>query len=318
MYLIAKWHQLEYGVSEVDRVTQQTAPAFDPVGLELWSTWIAGASLHIVPDQVRSNPPALIEFLINNKCTIAFMPTPICANMIDETWPDDRSKVALRVLTTGGDRLVRGPLPGSSFERLMRGSPATATSPAIDGLNFGNWCGPSEATIISTFFRVPPGYDHAPPIGRVVDNVRVYIVDKHMRPVPIGVPGDMYIGGSCLATGYLNRPELSHDKFRPDIFLNTEEELAQIAKDEEAAAAQKQATSSQTSTENATPALSTSSMKFIAPPPQLPPYPRFYDAGHQECNAHIYTRDTRYPTSKLKCRLSLWCLNVVYFLFPFL
>lgn len=127
MYLIAKWHQLEYGITDADRVTQQTAPAFDPVGLELWSTWFSGASLHIVPDAVRSSPPALQQFMLSNNCTIAFMPTPICANLIDEPWPTDGRHIALRVLTTGGDRLLRSALP---------------SNPLPPGLRFDNWYGP--------------------------------------------------------------------------------------------------------------------------------------------------------------------------------
>jgi len=222
MYLIARWHQLEYAISEEDRVTQQTAPAFDPVGLELWSTWFAGASLHIVPDAVRGNPPALQNFLIEHKLTVAFMPTPICANLIDEPWPSpaDPAHVPLRVLTTGGDRLVRGPL---------------ASNPLPPGVRLDNWYGPSENTIISTFFRVPPGFPGAPPIGRPVDNVRIYIVDKHMRPCGVGIAGDIYVGGDALAVGYLNRPDLTEEKFRPNVFRLTEHELKDIQKQEEEA-----------------------------------------------------------------------------------
>jgi non-ribosomal peptide synthetase component F len=127
MYLIAKWHHLEYELDSTDRVTQQTAPAFDPVGLELWSTWMAGASLHIIPDAVRSSPPILQKFMIEKQITIAFMPTPIASNLIEEPWPEETVKtMKLRAITTGGDRLL-----------------LSAHSPALPPcLRFDNWYGP--------------------------------------------------------------------------------------------------------------------------------------------------------------------------------
>ena len=284
LYLIARWHQLEYNLTEADRSTQQTAPAFDPVGLELWSTWMVGASLHIVPDSVRSSPPALQTFMIEHKCTICFMPTPIGANMLDEPWPLDRSTVPIRVLSMGGDRLSRGPLPSNPLPLHTR---------------FDNMYGPSENTIISTFFKVPPGFDGPPPIGRVVDNVRLYVCDAHMAPVPIGVPGDIYLGGDALAVGYLNAPEKTAAVFGPDPFLLSEAEIAEIKQREEeekkaqeasaAAAANGASTSAASSMSSPTRAsvsgrasVSTPAglgKKAIRPPPPTAPYPRLYASG---------------------------------------
>jgi amino acid adenylation domain-containing protein len=87
-----------------------------------------------------------------------------------------------------------------------------------------NHYGPTEATVGALTFpvtseRVSDRHASATvPIGRPLPNVRVYVLDRHMQPLPIGVPGELHIGGSCLARGYLNRPELTAEKFLPDLF----------------------------------------------------------------------------------------------------
>ncbi|NEQ87161.1 MAG: AMP-binding protein, partial [Moorea sp. SIO2I5] len=81
-----------------------------------------------------------------------------------------------------------------------------------------NLYGPSEDTTYSTFAWVKKGTGKIPPIGRPVANTQIYLLDKHLQPVPIGVPGELYISGEGLARGYLNRPELTAEKFIPNPF----------------------------------------------------------------------------------------------------
>jgi amino acid adenylation domain-containing protein/non-ribosomal peptide synthase protein (TIGR01720 family) len=82
-----------------------------------------------------------------------------------------------------------------------------------------NLYGPSEDTTYSTFVLTQPGSNQIPSIGRPVANTEVYILDRSLQPVPVGVPGELYIGGSGLARGYLNRPELTAEKFIPNPFV---------------------------------------------------------------------------------------------------
>src|SRR5205085_10166527 len=85
-----------------------------------------------------------------------------------------------------------------------------------------NTYGPTEAPVVATFGPVPPTThaDERPSIGRPIDNAQIYILDEHLRQVPIGNPGELYIGGVGLALGYLNRPELTSEKFIPNPFSN--------------------------------------------------------------------------------------------------
>ncbi len=85
-----------------------------------------------------------------------------------------------------------------------------------------NLYGPSEDTTYSTFALLAKGTTEPPSIGRPISNTQIYILDKHLQPVPIGVAGELYIGGDGLARGYLNRPELTQEKFIPNPFMNSE------------------------------------------------------------------------------------------------
>src|SRR5260370_5181006 len=102
----------------------------------------------------------------------------------------------MRYLLKGADNLHKYPSPSLPFA-------------------FVNNYGPSEATVVATFGRVFPNPqpDGPPSIGRPIDNTQIYILDEHLRQVPIGVPGELHIGGVGLAQGDLNRPELTADKF---------------------------------------------------------------------------------------------------------
>jgi amino acid adenylation domain-containing protein len=193
------WHQRVYSVTSADRATQLAGPAFDASVWELWPYLTAGASIHIPEEPIRLSAAKLLAWLVAEAITICFMPTPLAEAVLAEDW---RTDSALRVLLTGGDRLHRVPGKAINFSLV-------------------NHYGPTENTVVTTCTPVAAtGTDAPPPIGRPISNTQVYILDTQMQPVPIGIPGELYIGGVGLAQGYLNRPELTTEKFIPNPFSN--------------------------------------------------------------------------------------------------
>ncbi len=187
------WHQQVYDVNASDRATLLACPAFDASVWEMWPYLAAGASIHIPPDETVANPTKLIGWLADESITISFLPTPLAELALDYAWPDE---IALSRLLTGGDRLHGGLPKNLPFEL------------------FNNY-GPTENTVVTTWTKVQldDAAAAAPPIGRPVSNCQVYVLDRHLQPVPIGVPGELHIGGASLSRGYLNRAEETAKKF---------------------------------------------------------------------------------------------------------
>jgi amino acid adenylation domain-containing protein len=192
------WHQRTYSVKPQDRATQIATPAFDASVWELWPYLTSGASIHIPDEATRLSPNQLVRWLVEKQITLAFIPTPIAEAMLEENWPD---KCALRHLLTGGDRLHRPPPKSLPFP-------------------LSNHYGPTENTVVTTSTPVPPMDVEAgpPPIGRPVSNTQVYILDPGLLPVPVGVPGELWITGTGIARGYRNQPGLTRERFIPNPF----------------------------------------------------------------------------------------------------
>ncbi|HEY7076991.1 MAG TPA: condensation domain-containing protein [Solirubrobacteraceae bacterium] len=186
---LVAWHNRAYGLEPGDRTTLLAAPSFDASVWELWPTLVAGATLHVVRDPVGLGPDGLRASLARNGITVSFLPTPLAEAVLAGPWP---AGLKLRALLTGGDTLRRvpdGPLPF----RLV------------------NHYGPTEATVVATAGDVIGG--ERPSIGAPIANTRAYVLDRHGRPAPIGVPGELYLAGAGLARGYLNDPELTARSF---------------------------------------------------------------------------------------------------------
>jgi amino acid adenylation domain-containing protein len=192
------WHRRAYAVTPDDRATQVASPAFDATGWELWPYLTLGASVHFPDEETRVTPAALRDWLVEQRITIAFLPTALAERMLTLDWP---AATALRRLLTGADTLRRYPTPDLPFTLI-------------------NNYGPTEATVVTTFGPVAPAAapDRLPTIGKSIDNVQVYLLDEQMQQVPIGAPGELFIGGAGVAKGYHNRPELTSEKFVSDPF----------------------------------------------------------------------------------------------------
>jgi amino acid adenylation domain-containing protein/FkbM family methyltransferase len=192
------WHQRAFSVTSSDRATQVASPAFDATGWELWPYLTAGASVYLADEDTRLSPILLRDWLVEHRITITFLPTPLAENIMTLKWP---STTSLRYLLTGADKLQHYPPPGLPFALI-------------------NNYGPTEATVVATFGHVPPieNPDGPPSIGRPIANTQIYILDERLQQVPIGEPGELYIGGVGLAKDYLNRPDITVERFIPHPF----------------------------------------------------------------------------------------------------
>jgi amino acid adenylation domain-containing protein len=185
------WHIREYQVTARDRATLIASPAFDASVWELWPYLTVGASLRVLPPATQS-PSDILAWVAAERITMIFLVTPLAEAVLIEPMPPG---LALRFLLTGGDRLHRSPEPGLPFNLL-------------------NHYGPTEATVVATACVVQPGTSESrPPIGRPIDNVQALVVDRHGQPLPVGVPGELWIGGAGIARGYLRQPELTTERF---------------------------------------------------------------------------------------------------------
>ncbi|MHC5853958.1 amino acid adenylation domain-containing protein [Nostoc sp.] len=194
------WHQKAFAVSPLDRATQISGVAFDACGWEIWPYLSTGGSIYFVDDQTRRSPDDLRDWLVSQAITISFIPTPLAEKVLLLDFPQN---AALRILLTGGDKLNQYPLASHSFQV------------------FNNY-GPTENTVVTTsgHISVKNKDNLAPVIGCAIANTKLYILDKHLQAVPIGVPGELYISGDGVARGYLNHPNLTSESFIYHSFTN--------------------------------------------------------------------------------------------------
>ncbi|MEH1944165.1 MAG: amino acid adenylation domain-containing protein [Nostoc sp.] len=194
------WHQKAFAVSSIDQATQISGVGFDACGWEIWPYLSTGASIYFVDDETRRSPDHLRDWLVSKAITISFIPTPLAEKVLLLDFPKN---AALRILLTGGDKLNQYPLASHSYQV------------------FNNY-GPTENTVVTTsgHISVKNKDNLAPVIGRAIANTQVYILDKYLQPVPIGVSGELYISGDGLARGYLNHPDLTVECFISNPFNN--------------------------------------------------------------------------------------------------
>lgn len=177
---------------------------FDASVHELLVPLTTGAVLHLVPDELRGDPGALLAWMRDRKVTQAFLP-PSYVQWIGEDPAARLAGSSLRQLLTGVESL-----PESTLHRMCE---------LLPGLRICFGYGPTEATLYSTAYTDPQPYERSCPIGRPLRGTRLYLLDDRMRPVPVGVTGEVYLGGASLARGYLNRPDLTDELFVPDPFV---------------------------------------------------------------------------------------------------
>jgi amino acid adenylation domain-containing protein len=190
------WSLRAFPPAPGDRATLMAGPSFDGSVWELWWFLSSGAAIHIPDEEVRLSPARLAAWLRRERITQTFLPTPLAEALLAEP---AAAELPLRFLATGGDRLHRITRSDLPFP-------------------VANCYGPSEATVATSWNPDATGEpgDRDPSVGWPIDNAEVRLLDAALRPVPVGVPGELWVGGEILARGYLGRPDLTADRFRPD------------------------------------------------------------------------------------------------------
>ena len=186
-----------------DCVAHCSNTTFDASTFEIWAPLLNGAVMLIVPQAVVLDSTRLRDMLEERRVTVLFLTVGLFAQYA-EVLATAFSR--LRYLITGGDVVE----PEVARRVLRDGRP----------MNLLNAYGPTECTTFSTTYRIEALDASATsiPIGRPIANAQIYVLDSRMQPVPIGVTGQIYVGGAGVALGYLNRPELTRERFVPDPF----------------------------------------------------------------------------------------------------
>ncbi len=186
------WYTSMHGFTAEDNSAAFASFSFDACVAQVWAPLVSGASLHIIPEELRLSPPELSAYFEANAITHAHFPTQFAEQFMAMT--DNRS---LKRLVVGGDAL-RSYRP--TRYRLV------------------NEYGPSEATVACSAITVDRQFDKVP-IGSPADNTRIYILDSNLKPQPLGIPGEICIAGAGLARGYRNNQRQTAERFVTDPFV---------------------------------------------------------------------------------------------------
>ncbi len=195
------------GLGSGDRILQFVALSFDAAGEEFYPTLLSGATLVMPVAEQQMSGAELAALCERQGVTVLHMPAAVWHTMVDDLVERNLGCDApLRLLMLGGDTpdVARLNAFGKMLPRVAGGA-----------LPYLNLYGPTEATITATLYRTTTavsGFDRLP-IGMPLPNVQVHLLDAHGRPVPVGIPGEIFIGGAGVARGYLNRPELTGERF---------------------------------------------------------------------------------------------------------
>ena len=191
------WMQAEFPLTSIDKVLQKTPFSFDASVWEFYAPLLVGAQLVMAQPGGHQDKDYLIQVIQEQQITILqLVPTLLRMFLEDEDIPTCTS---LKRVFCGGEAF-----PGELQERFF----------AHFNADLHNLYGPTETCIDATSWTCQEGINQQiVPIGRPIANTQAYILDSLLRPVPIGVSGELHIGGAGLARGYLNRPELTTNKF---------------------------------------------------------------------------------------------------------
>lgn len=193
--LVNHFHN-KFQLNSKDRIAQYCSFSFDTFCQDWATSLLIGASLYIVPEKYRTEMHLLLQWLSINQITFIDLPTAVF-HLLPEAGLEQLDH--LHTLIVGGEKLERHSQPHWPFKLI-------------------NAYGPTETTVECLTAEIASGKDSTMIIGKPLANTKIYILDSQLMPVPIGIPGELYISGAGLAQGYLNQPELTAQQFIPNPF----------------------------------------------------------------------------------------------------
>ncbi|MBQ2445460.1 MAG: amino acid adenylation domain-containing protein, partial [Oscillospiraceae bacterium] len=183
---LVQWHTEQYALTSADVTTRFAGFGFDAAVWEIFPTLAVGASLHVIPEEMRLDLKALAAYYDTYGITVSFLPTPICEEFLKLPCK------SLRLLLTGGDKL-------NHYENR-------------NSYTLYNNYGPTENTVVATCYEVK-SHSANIPIGRPIRNVRAFVLDDRGQPVPPYGRGELYLAGNSLAEGYYLDPKQTEERF---------------------------------------------------------------------------------------------------------
>lgn len=203
----------EYEINAADRVLQFASVSFDAHAEEIYTTLTHGATLVMRPADALDSFEQFCARCSEAGVTVLSLPTAFWHELTADQATSERPwPASLRLVIIGGER-ARPEIVATWFERDS------------SRIRLLNTYGPTETTVVATSaeLRRGDGGRARVPIGRPLGNMRAYVLDKHLRPVPVGVPGELFVGGASVARGYLGRDELTAERFLADPFASLPE-----------------------------------------------------------------------------------------------
>jgi amino acid adenylation domain-containing protein len=192
----------EYSIDRGDRVLQFASLCFDASAEEIYCALASGATLVLRNDAMLTSPRQFLQTVSQLGITVLDLPTGYWHHLASAVGEDNlQIPESLRLVILGGEQ--------ANAEQVEQWLNQTRGR-----VRLLNTYGPTEATVVSTLCDLSNRRsDESIPIGKPIRGATVYVLDRALRPVPLGVPGELYIGGAGIARGYLNRPELTSEKF---------------------------------------------------------------------------------------------------------
>ncbi|HEX5885316.1 MAG TPA: amino acid adenylation domain-containing protein, partial [Pyrinomonadaceae bacterium] len=199
--------------SQPGRTLQFASLSFDVSFQEIFTTWCSGGTLILVTNEQRHDANRMLEFLAAEQVERVDFPFVYLQHLAEAYEQGGPEPAGLRDVITAGEQLECTPQIRQFRERLQ--------------FNLYNQYGPSETHVVTqhALTGAPADWPTLAPIGRPVANSQIYILDRRLKPVPVGVAGELFIGGTNLSRGYLHRPDLTAERYIPNPFGDAGERL---------------------------------------------------------------------------------------------